>query len=164
MKQHARLWIIAGIIAVIGLGIAFVLMQPNTASTPLLKDSAAQQDTTKDTLSETPTPTAALAKGAYTMYSESAFAKVPAERRVIFFHAPWCPQCRELDEDMNTQPLPDGVTIFKADYDSNQELRKKYGVTLQTTFVEVSIGGDKISSFVAYDTPNFDAVKNAFKL
>lgn len=164
MKTHARLWIIVTIIAVIVLGVLFVLLQPNTASTPLMKDSAAQGNTTKDTISETPTPTAALAKGAYTPYSETAFVKVPAERRLIFFHAPWCPQCREIDEDLNTQPLPDGVTIFKADYDTNQELRKKYGVTLQTTFVEVNIDGDKVSSYVAYETPNFDAVKNAFKL
>ena len=164
MKAHARLWIIIAIIAAIGLGIAFVLLQPKTASTPLMKDSAAQNETPKDTLSETPTPTAALAKGAYTLYTESAFTNVPAERRVIFFHAPWCPQCRELDEDLNTQPLPDGVTIFKADYDSHQELRKKYGVTLQTTFVEVASDGTKTNSYVAYETPNFDAVKNALKL
>jgi thiol-disulfide isomerase/thioredoxin len=164
MKKHARLWIIVTIIVAIGLATLYVVARPQTASMPITKDPAAQKEVPNDSVEQSPTPTAALAKGTYTAYTESTFATAPADRRVLFFHAPWCPQCRELDEDLNTEPLPYGVTIFKADYDSNQDLRKKYGVTLQTTFVEVDGDGNKIASYVAYETPQFAAVKNALKL
>lgn len=79
--------------------------------------------------------------------------------RLLFFHAPWCPQCRMIEADIKSQGVPDGVTILKVDYDSNQALRQKYGVTLQTTFVEVDADGSEIEKFVAYNEPTFDSVK-----
>ena len=164
MRKNTRLWIILAIAVVIAAGVGFVLFQPDTVSTPLRQDDAAQKDIKNDTLSETPTPTATVAKGAYTPYTQTSFTETPAERRVLFFHASWCPQCRALESDLTSKPLPDGVTIFKVDYDSHQDLRKKYGVTLQTTFVEVDSEGNKKQSYVAYDTPTLDAVTTALKL
>ena len=77
----------------------------------------------------------------------------------MFVHAPWCPQCRSLEESIKTTVLPDNVTIFKVDYDSNQALRQQYGVTLQTTFVKVNDEGEKTDSYVAYDEPVFASVE-----
>ena len=51
------------------------------------------------------------------------------------------------------------MTVLKVDYDSNQALRQKYGVTLQTTFVEVDKDGNEIEKYVAYNEPTFDSVK-----
>lgn len=97
-------------------------------------------------------------KGKYIEYSEDEVART-AGTRVLFFHAPWCPQCRMLDEDIKKAAIPDGVTIFKTDYDSNQALRQKYGVTLQTTFIKLNATGGSAQKYVAYNEPNFDAVK-----
>ena len=73
---------------------------------------------------------------------------------MLFFHASWCPQCRKLDEELRAAGAPDGLTVFKVDYDSRTDLRQKYGVTLQTTVVFVDDRGESISSTVLYDDPS----------
>ena len=101
------------------------------------------------------------ASGAYVDYSE---AKVSSTKgtKILFFHAPWCPQCRALDADINSSKLPENVTIFKTDYDSNQALRQKYGVTLQTTLVAIDDNGDLVKKYVAYNEPNYQTVNQEF--
>ncbi len=101
--------------------------------------------------------TAQSGKGVYIDYEEDIVAKT-AGTKLLFFHAPWCPQCRDLETDIKKQGVPDGVAIIKVDYDTNQALRKKYGVTLQTTFVKVNDNGDLEKKFVAYDDPVFRSV------
>jgi thiol-disulfide isomerase/thioredoxin len=100
-------------------------------------------------------------EGRYVPYSEDILA-ASAGQKVLFFHAPWCPQCRSIENGINAQGVPAGLTIIKVDYDTNQELRRKYGVTLQTTFVKVDDQGNFISRYVAYDEPTFDAVKRNY--
>jgi thiol-disulfide isomerase/thioredoxin len=122
------------------------------------RQSAITQNATSNTQQVTP-PTATDPKspGAYVDYSENAIAD--AEGTILlFFHAPWCPQCRQLDADIQKNGVPDGITIIKVDYDSNQDLRKKYGVTLQTTIVRVDENGEFISKYVAYNEPTLDSV------
>lgn len=105
---------------------------------------------------EAATPTTDTA-GAYVEYTESAIAD--AEGTVLlFFHATWCSQCRSIESDILAEGVPAGVTIVKVDYDSHQDLRQQYGVTLQTTFVEVDENGSELQKFVAYDDPSLSAV------
>jgi thiol-disulfide isomerase/thioredoxin len=107
-----------------------------------------------------PTNNSASEEGVYTEYTEQHFEDKKATTRLLFFHAKWCPQCRKLDDDIKKATLPDGVTILKVDYDSSQDLRQKYGVTLQTTVVKVDSEGNKTASIVAYDNPSFQAIKD----
>ncbi|MGA1213799.1 MAG: thioredoxin domain-containing protein, partial [Solirubrobacterales bacterium] len=81
--------------------------------------------------------------------------------KLLFFHAPWCSQCVALEDDIEAKGLPEGVTVFKVDYDSNQDLRQEYGVTIQTTIVEVDEDGNELDSYVAYEDPTFDSVSAA---
>lgn len=99
--------------------------------------------------------------GAYIDYSSTAVAD--ADGRVfLFFHATWCPQCVSLDGDIKAEGVPSGVTIVKVDYDANQDLRAKYGVTQQTTFVEVDASGEKLQdNYVAYSEPQLQTVLDA---
>lgn len=101
----------------------------------------------------------ATEEGEYITYSPEAFSQVSGTR-ILYFHAPWCPQCRKLEADITKNGVPSGVTIFKVDYDSNQALRRQYGVTLQTTLVRVDDAGQEAAKFVAYDDPTLQAVKN----
>jgi len=96
--------------------------------------------------------------GKYADYSAAALAETKGTK-LIFFHAPWCPQCRDLEADIKKQGVPDGVTIFKADYDTNQALRQKYGVTIQTTVVRVDDNGNLVKKYVAYDEPTLASVR-----
>jgi thiol-disulfide isomerase/thioredoxin len=95
--------------------------------------------------------------GAYVDYSTDVIAETAGDK-VLFFHAPWCPNCRELESDIETSGVPAGLTIIKVDYDSEVALRQKYGVTLQTTVVYVDDDGDKLSSAVLYDDPSLEAL------
>lgn len=79
-------------------------------------------------------------------------------KRILFFHAPWCPQCRQLDASIKSGEIPADVTIFKVDYDSNQNLRQQYGVTIQTTLVLLDENGNEAKKYVAYDQPSLEAI------
>ncbi len=70
------------------------------------------------------------------------------DNTVIFFHAPWCPSCVAADSAISSGTVPDDVLILQADYDSNTDLKKKYGVVTQHTFVQVDENGEKIKSWV----------------
>lgn len=102
------------------------------------------------------TQTSATA-GSYIDYSEDAIKNTKGTK-VLFFHAPWCPQCMALDKSIKSGKIPDGVTIIKTDYDSNQALRKKYGVTLQTTLVRVDDNGNLVKKYTAYNQPTLQAL------
>ncbi|MEL0626473.1 thioredoxin family protein [Salinibacterium amurskyense] len=99
--------------------------------------------------------------GDYVDYSPSAIADADG-RVILFFHATWCPQCVSADGDIKASGVPSGITIVKVDYDTNQDLRAEYGVTQQTTFVEVDSSGAKVQdNFVAYADPTLNAVLTA---
>lgn len=91
--------------------------------------------------------------GTYTTYSDAALASAGDRQRVLFFHAPWCPQCRDLEADIENSGVPNGMAILKVDYDSNQALRQRYGVTQQTTVVSIDKDGNKQKSFLPYSDP-----------
>lgn len=90
--------------------------------------------------------------GTYKNYNESEAAATKGIK-ILFFHAQWCPQCRQLDAEITAGPLPENVTVFKVNYDNAQSLRQKYGVTLQTTFVKIDDAGNLVKKYVAYDEP-----------
>ncbi len=121
------------------------------------KDNALPTQTTKKTASMPQPPARTESSpqtqpGAYEAYSADKVAAT-AGTSILFFHAPWCPQCRKLENDIKASGVPDGVTIFKVDYDSSQDLRKKYGVTIQTTLIKLDNQGNLAKKYVAYDKP-----------
>jgi len=66
---------------------------------------------------------------------------------VLFFHAPWCPTCQAAEQSLTSEPVPAGLTIVKVDFDSELELRRKYGVTVQHTFVQVTPDGRELATW-----------------
>lgn len=141
-------------IAIVMLAAMFALSQKteapdnNTNSTPNSSDTEQSTPETKAT-------------GSYVDYSEAELAE-SSGKKVLFFHAPWCPQCRSIEQGILEQGVPKGYTILKVDYDSSTELKQKYGVTLQTTFVKLDDDNNAVDKYVAYDEPTFDAVKRKF--
>lgn len=124
----------------------------NASPSPSATESpvSVQTPSAEETTSAAP---AAPVEGAYLDYADGIVEET-AGAKVLFFHAPWCPQCRKLDEQLRAEGAPDGLTVFKVDYDSRSDLRQKYGVTLQTTVVFVDDAGAAISSTVLYDDPS----------
>lgn len=149
-------------LAIIGSAVFYVLNSTSPDIAPVSNStetssvsSSTPPVTTKPDASEDDTP---VTKGSYVDYSANKVAST-AGVKVLFFHAPWCPQCLALEADIKTTDLPDGVTIFKVDYDSNQSLRQKYEVTIQTTLVSIDDDGKLVKKYVAYNEPTFASVK-----
>jgi thiol-disulfide isomerase/thioredoxin len=65
---------------------------------------------------------------------------------VLFFSASWCPTCRaamrELESD--TKRLGDTVVVV-VDYDRAADVKKRYGVTYQHTWVQIDAEGRKLA-------------------
>ncbi len=87
-----------------------------------------------------PAPTA----GSYQDYSAAAVASSNAENIILFFHASWCPSCHALNTNItrNLGSIPAGTEIYKVDYDTSLELRKRYSVTTQHTLVKIDNQGN----------------------
>ena len=92
---------------------------------------------------------AQVSAGSYIAYSADKLAMAETGDVVIFFHATWCPSCKALNGDIekNLSAIPAGVTILKADYDKETEMKKKYGVTTQHTLVQVDKDGNLIKKW-----------------
>ena len=145
--------IVLAVLLLVGIGVAYLL----TANKPV--DEANSSNLVKQASSETQTQPAESpqAQGKYITYSAEALSTATG-KRILYFHAPWCPQCQELDASIKKGPIPDGVTIIRTDFDSNQELRKKYGVTQQTTLVLIDENGNLVKKYNAYDSPTLSSI------
>lgn len=81
-------------------------------------------------------------------YSEAALAEAQAKgRAVIMFHADWCPMCQQAAKSLrdNQGKIPADVTILGVDYDTAADLKKKYGISMQDTYVQIDRSG-KVAS------------------
>ena len=137
-------------------GVGYVFWQNSMSAD---RQNAAQKDSVAQTDDAAATSKPVTKQpGVYDTYRQDLVASSEGTT-LLFFHAPWCPQCRMIDADIERQGVPEGVVVLKVDYDSNTELRQKYGVTLQTTFVKVDTKGNELDKFVAYNEPTFDSVK-----
>ncbi|MEN9561202.1 MAG: hypothetical protein RIQ56_475 [Candidatus Parcubacteria bacterium] len=88
-------------------------------------------------------PAADSLPGSYKAYSPELVAMADKGYSVVlFFHAPWCPTCKKIESEIQAKTIPNGIQILKVDYDTASELKKKYGVTYQHTFVHVSGNGE----------------------
>lgn len=155
MKRAILAWV--GIIVLVGaLGAGYIYWQNSKNATA--QNSQAKQKSTAEPSSSQKAELAKDQPGVFKDYQEGLVASTDGVK-LLFFHAPWCPQCRMIEADIATKGVPNGVTILKVDYDSNQALRQQYGVTLQTTFIEIDKAGNEIERFVAYNEPTFDSVK-----
>lgn len=66
---------------------------------------------------------------------------------VLFFNASWCPTCRQTVGSLDKDGVPPGLTVVGVDYDSADALRRQYGVTVQHTFVQVDVAGQRLAKF-----------------
>ena len=105
------------------------------------------QDSNADTKSPEVSVQTEKSAGKYIAYSESAYNESSGKKRVLFFHAPWCPYCKAADKvfNANLDRIPEDVILFKTDYDTEKALKTKYAVTYQHTFVYVDADGKKIN-------------------
>jgi thiol-disulfide isomerase/thioredoxin len=108
-----------------------------------------QNDTQQEENNEAPQNRETPMGGRYVNYHESELAFADEGQVVLFFSAEWCPTCSILraDLDKKKDSIPSEVLILKTDYDTETELKQKYGVTYQHTLVQVNSDGELIKKW-----------------
>lgn len=86
----------------------------------------------------------------YLPYSEPNFNAVKHQKRVLFFRAAWCGSCQDAEAELSkvTADIPTDVTVFDVNFDTAVELKRKYDVVVQHTFVQVDSQGNVITTWV----------------
>ncbi|MDQ3239714.1 MAG: thioredoxin family protein [bacterium] len=89
-----------------------------------------------------------LSNGLYTKY-KGDLEQYENKDIILFFKASWCPSCRALDGDIKSSlsDIPENVVLLELDYDTETELKRKYGVTTQHTLVQVDTEGNMIKKW-----------------
>lgn len=74
---------------------------------------------------------------------------IPDEgQTVLFFSADRCPTCQRVEQTLEASGIPTGLHIRLVDYDTADELKAKYQVTTQTTFVAIDQNGEMITRWI----------------
>lgn len=111
---------------------------PTEVDTEVLEDQSA---------SSMPEQTLEYSQALYTSNEDVLNEEGP---KVIFFHADWCPTCRAMTKRItaNIDSYPLGTKIVEVDYDTENELKKQYGVKVQSTVVVLNANGEAVSTLV----------------
>lgn len=140
--------IMALIVLAIGAAAIYYINQPASLlnSTPSASDQIFNKDTSQlaQTFSDN-----------YLEYNPQAFEAAKDKKRILFFYADWCPECRPADADFktNSNKIPQGVIVFRVNYndtqtdDEEQRLAAKYGITYQHTYIQVDKDGQEITKW-----------------
>lgn len=160
--MNKNILIALGIVAIVGIGyfgffdksdkitnVVTVPQNETVQSEVVINDLVENVSTPPTTETESPKEEVIKTKGSYEEYNERKVINAKNGDVVLFFHASWCPSCRALNKDIeqNLSSIPDGVTILKTDYDTEKDLKKKYGVTYQHTLVQVDENGNMIKKW-----------------
>lgn len=73
---------------------------------------------------------------------------------VLFFNANWCSTCKIARDNIesNLESIPSNLAIVVVDFDNEIDLRKKYGVTIQHTFVQIDKDGNLLAKWAGSTT------------
>jgi thioredoxin 1 len=130
-----------------------VVTKKEETITDLKSDPIMENSDSENPITEKPTPLigemepktkTVTAESGYIKYDETKLTNAEYGRVVLFFHAAWCPSCRGLEKDIldNKDKIPKDLLIMKVEYDTNQDLRKKYQIVQQHTLVLVDQSGN----------------------
>jgi thiol-disulfide isomerase/thioredoxin len=120
------------------------MVKKQEAEAMLKKDSTTSSTSSSATVKE---GEMSMSKaGIFATYAPDALTKTEGHRNVLFFSATWCPTCQATNKDIqaNLDKIDSKIHILSVDYDTSTELKAKYGVTMQHTFVIVDGAGNLI--------------------
>ena len=96
----------------------------------------------------------------YVDYSAKIRKELAGKKHLIFFYANWCSVCKAWDKELknNLSNMPAGTVVLKADYDNENELKKEFGISTQSTAVFINEDG----TFEVKIDPKMEIVKEFF--
>lgn len=135
-------------LTVFALGLTTLLLASCASAGPITKSTEPDSS-----MSETPSAseTTNEAAGDYIPYESFVTSgdKYSDSKVVLFFNAVWCSTCQQARENIEASlgKIPKDLAIVVVDFDDSIELRKKYDVTVQHTFVEIDSGGEPLGTW-----------------
>lgn len=65
---------------------------------------------------------------------------------IVWFHADWCPVCHATMVSLRARwpEIPPELNLVIADYDQEAELKARYGITYQNTYVQVGRDAEQL--------------------
>lgn len=93
-----------------------------------------------------------MIKGSYSAYDPAKLVNAEKGKVVLNFSASWCPTCVEANKNFRASATPEGLTLLEVDYDNSTDLKRKYGVTYQHTFVQVDKNGNLLKKWSGTST------------
>jgi thiol-disulfide isomerase/thioredoxin len=133
---------------VTGVGLTALLLASCASAGPITKSTEPDSS-----MSETPSAseTTTEAAGNYMPYESFVTSgdKYSDSKVVLFFNAVWCSTCQQARENIEASlgQIPKDLAIVVVDFDDSIELRKKYGVTVQHTFIEIDSAGEPLGKW-----------------
>ncbi len=134
--------------------------QSQATPTPSQSSSSPDPETSEPTATPTPSKPAATkppkidnnpdestasTAGRYLSYDEyqASSAEFKGSDVVLFFNADWCSTCKSARDNFQASlgQIPNDLTLVVVDFDTAVDVKKKYGVTFQHTFVHISDSG-----------------------
>ena len=134
---------------------------PLALSAVIVLGGCSQANSSSDAMSSAKSPSSATshsdsASQSYITYDQyqASKDKYADSKVVLFFNAKWCPDCRAINEALTSDPgkIPAKTTVVSVDYDQHADLRQRYGVTMQHTFVQINSSGDKVRQWASTST------------
>ena len=134
---------------------------PLALSAIIVLGGCSQANSSSDAMSSAKSPSSATshsdsASQSYITYDQyqASKDKYADSKVVLFFNAKWCPDCRAINEALTSDPgkIPAKTTVVSVDYDQHTDLRQRYGVTMQHTFVQINSSGDKVRQWASTST------------
>ena len=131
---------------------------PLALSAVIVLGGCSQANLSPDAMSSAKSPSSATshsdsASQSYITYDQyqASKDKYADSKVVLFFNAKWCPACRAINEALTSDPgkIPAKTTVVSVDYDQHTDLRQRYGVTTQHTFVQIDTNGEKTRQWVS---------------
>jgi thiol-disulfide isomerase/thioredoxin len=90
-------------------------------------------------------------RGNYVSYQnyEQEVEKYQDSKVVMFFNAAWCSTCKIARDNFESSldQIPSDLTIVLVDFDNSDDLRKKYGITVQHTLVQIDANGESLKKW-----------------
>lgn len=103
------------------------------------------------------TETTSGGAGAYILLSEYQASKnsYSESKVVLFFNATWCSTCEKARSNIEADlsAIPADLAIVLVDFDSETDLKRQYGVTVQHTFVQIDVDGNELAKWSGSLTP-----------
>ncbi len=88
----------------------------------------------------------------YEDFSQEKYEELKGSKPVVlFFHAEWCPTCKQIEGDVTTElsNFPKGTKILQADFDTENELKAEYDIVVQSTLVVLDADGNVVEKLAA---------------